>query len=1061
MPDNETKLRITSDVTGGVSGVNQFNTSLQKLKNDSAGAFSSIKTGWVNMASGMYVAQQALNAFQGFTGVIKQTTEAAEKLELLREKTGMSYETLKVMSYGAKLAGSDIDTLSKGFGILAKNMADTGTQFEGKTKYFSALGLSARDSSGHLKTMDQMIMETADKFAVMNNGTAKTALSMQLFGKSGKDMIPILNQGSAGVAEWKEEMIRLGFTFDEVANKQAAALDDQFDRLSMAGTNLKDRIVKEVVPGILGGMDTFMDKIKEGGELDSTVKFAGYILRGLAASAVGVGASFDLAGTLIGESLAKFTEKGASGMFDKMMRAPWNVSMALDRFIFGDDGTAASQDDKLSKMQEKALAYGKIINDLWNNTAPDNLKTTAKGGLLGEDPDIPAAGIDKLSKATEQWKNRIASLNPFMDESAKKFQSLKYEASVLTKEFGDQSWITKGLEQGKEYLAMTEQLKMVVHDLDETEFFSGHMEGPFTEEDRAIMRDYIIAMKDFEDEYSTATERASNEMAVYYAQKNRTVVQGMKDGYRELYLSQMTWGEAGENFAKDSYRAMGEAWQDSIYDVITGDLDSLSDVWDATWKSMARSMANQLGTMLNNWIMFGSVTGSTNAGGYGGSSSGWGGLSGLASSAVNGLSDSSSSSGLWDSISSGLGSAGEWVTSFFHEGGVVGVSSVPTRAINPAMFANAPRLHDGLLPDEYPAILQRGETVLPTGISINGIIYPIYEAADYLGNAGITAGAAMAQGAQSISEAGTAFASSVSKSGDTFLGTVFGIGGSIIGGMFGSSTGIPFGGQAGSLVGRYGGTWLGNAISDMIFGGSSYGSVSEEQALYGEEGWGRDFSNLAETMAEMAESGEDFVAAIEKATSSLTTSAYSGGSNLAGAYSDIANAYYGGNPAAAADMAAALGLDLGSLLASNAFGGASYANEYAPGGLFGADTQAAANAAANAGTMYGGSYGDETNFHTGGVPMYDRPVVRRVDPAIFASAPRYPRGVGPGERAAIIREDEGVFTPGQMKALGKGTQQKIEIPLYIDSREVGRAVFGNAANMRQLKVETGNYGRVL
>ncbi|MQX33289.1 phage tail length tape measure family protein [Sinorhizobium meliloti] len=49
----------------------------------------------------------------------------------------------------------------------------------------------------------------------------------------------------------------------------------------------------------------------------------------------------------------------------------------------------------------------------------------------------------------------------------------------------------------------------------------------------------------------------------------------------------------------------------------------------------------------------------------------------------------------------------------YHGGGIVGQSNVPKRNVNPLMFANAPRLHNGLLPGEFPAILQRGEMVIP------------------------------------------------------------------------------------------------------------------------------------------------------------------------------------------------------------------------------------------------------------------------------------------------------------------------------------------------------------
>jgi len=49
----------------------------------------------------------------------------------------------------------------------------------------------------------------------------------------------------------------------------------------------------------------------------------------------------------------------------------------------------------------------------------------------------------------------------------------------------------------------------------------------------------------------------------------------------------------------------------------------------------------------------------------------------------------------------------------FHKGGIVGRTNVQKRRVSPALFANAPRLHNGLMPGEFPAILQRGEMVIP------------------------------------------------------------------------------------------------------------------------------------------------------------------------------------------------------------------------------------------------------------------------------------------------------------------------------------------------------------
>ena len=71
--------------------------------------------------------------------------------------------------------------------------------------------------------------------------------------------------------------------------------------------------------------------------------------------------------------------------------------------------------------------------------------------------------------------------------------------------------------------------------------------------------------------------------------------------------------------------------------------------------------------------------------------------------------------------SSGGGIFGSLFSSIFHEGGVVGESMTASRSLPAFAFAGAPRFHNGLMPDEFPAILQKGETVIPRNKKVGGM----------------------------------------------------------------------------------------------------------------------------------------------------------------------------------------------------------------------------------------------------------------------------------------------------------------------------------------------------
>lgn len=98
-------------------------------------------------------------------------------------------------------------------------------------------------------------------------------------------------------------------------------------------------------------------------------------------------------------------------------------------------------------------------------------------------------------------------------------------------------------------------------------------------------------------------------------------------------------------------------------------------------------------------------------------------VSNLAGGIAGGLSGATSAG------ASGGGFGGSGSVAVAHTGGIVGLNTRGSRNVPMGLFANAPRFHDGLLrADEVPAILQKGERVIPKNAEIggNGLTINIY-----------------------------------------------------------------------------------------------------------------------------------------------------------------------------------------------------------------------------------------------------------------------------------------------------------------------------------------------
>ncbi len=159
----------------------------------------------------------------------KGVLEMGEQFANLSEKTGVSVEKLSEFAHGAKLSDVSIEELSGGLRKLATNMAEASTNGTGQmAETFRALGISVTDSNGKLRDTASVFEDLAGKFAGAKDGPEKAAIAVQLLGKSGDSLIPLLN----GLQQTSEEARRLGVVMSKDAADNAKLFNDEMARLA-------------------------------------------------------------------------------------------------------------------------------------------------------------------------------------------------------------------------------------------------------------------------------------------------------------------------------------------------------------------------------------------------------------------------------------------------------------------------------------------------------------------------------------------------------------------------------------------------------------------------------------------------------------------------------------------------------------------------------------------------------------------------------------------------------------------------------------------------------------
>ena len=132
---------------------------------------------------------------------IKSAVDRADELSKTAQKIGVSTEALSALEYAARLSDVSLQQLSTGVGKLTQNVVAAVSGNKQLSGAFDAVGVSVTDANGKLRGADAILLDLADAFESLPDGADKTNIAMQLMGKSGRELIPLLNGGSEAIRD--------------------------------------------------------------------------------------------------------------------------------------------------------------------------------------------------------------------------------------------------------------------------------------------------------------------------------------------------------------------------------------------------------------------------------------------------------------------------------------------------------------------------------------------------------------------------------------------------------------------------------------------------------------------------------------------------------------------------------------------------------------------------------------------------------------------------------------------------------------------------------------------
>jgi hypothetical protein len=196
----------------------------------------------------------------------------ADSLAKTSQQVGVSIEKLQGLFFAGQLSGATTKQVTNGLGQLAKRANDASNGLQTSVRSFKALGVQVKNADGSLRSTDALLLDVADKFKAMPNGTKKTALAMELFGRAGRDLIPLLNSGSEGIKKMGKEFSSLGATISSKSAKDAEKFNDTMLRAKVAMTGVRNQIAAAVLPALTEMAKRFVEWAKTGDNVKRALK---------------------------------------------------------------------------------------------------------------------------------------------------------------------------------------------------------------------------------------------------------------------------------------------------------------------------------------------------------------------------------------------------------------------------------------------------------------------------------------------------------------------------------------------------------------------------------------------------------------------------------------------------------------------------------------------------------------------------------------------------------------------------------------------------------------------
>jgi hypothetical protein len=252
---------FTASTSGLTAGVNSAAASMRRMEASVASLRGPLNSLVAIQGAQLFgsIASTVSQYAQSRAGLVGSTTEAVSAQNDLAARLGLTYAELSGLTLAGSMVGVSMDQIGGAMTRAQVAFSNAAAGSRTATAAFERIGLSVADLNG--LSAEQQFEAIAQAISELPTEAERAAAAVRIFGRAGAQLLPLFNEGAAGIQAARAEADRFGLSLTNAQAGNVDTMGDSFDRARAAIQGVINQVVAYLAPAVTSVTTAFTDLI--------------------------------------------------------------------------------------------------------------------------------------------------------------------------------------------------------------------------------------------------------------------------------------------------------------------------------------------------------------------------------------------------------------------------------------------------------------------------------------------------------------------------------------------------------------------------------------------------------------------------------------------------------------------------------------------------------------------------------------------------------------------------------------------------------------------------------